>query len=195
MLELNQSKFRSFNQLEEILGEVFAMANITARNDVDERRKFIESNLPVSNLMMSGTSFMDRFGKGRSGVGSFSATSVSISDVSLSDCTLMFSLTTRTSAGVDASDVVTEKYSLSMSDIGLPVTVVLTSSEGHDHFHLSATLTNPTTVQRSSKNPFSGEPTEDTSLKSELSIAVKDQNVGEQLAEALGMVVTACKAT
>jgi len=166
------------------------MADTTVRNDVEERRKFIESNLPVSSLLVSGLSFMESFGKGTSGVGP--AISVNISDVSLIDCTLMFSKRAITSAGVDASQGLTEKYSLSMSDIRLPVAVVLTSSAGHDHFHLTAKLAKPSTVHTSSKNPFTGEPQETTDLISELSIPVKDQNIGNQLAEAFTLAATAC---
>jgi hypothetical protein len=165
------------------------MIDVTDRGDVIQQRTFIEQNLPVSSLLISGLTFLEKLSKG-----GFGSTFVTISDVSLSACTLIFSMRTTLSAGIDSSSAVTEKCSLKMGDIGLPTTVVQTSSEGHDHFHLRIRLTSPTTVQISGKHPITHEPMESTKAKSDFEIPVKGQEIGARLAEAFGIVVTACKA-
>jgi hypothetical protein len=165
--------------------------HMEAENDATEQvnrsRDFLTSNLPV-DLLVAGVPFVENI----SGVRG----SVKISNVSINNCRLSLSREESSHAGIDSPGARSVgKYDIDMTAIELPVTVVETPPDGkHRHFHIDVKFTNPTTVVQSFTDAIIGKSVDSRQQANELSIPVKDQSTGDQIAQAFGVIVEFCKA-
>ena len=149
---------------------------------VAQSRAFLTSTLPVSHLVTAQKRFNALMG---------TSSNVTISDVSIDVCRLKLSIRTRQFSGIDASNFSESRYDVDLKDIELPIRVASKQGDAsHEHFELLVKLKNPTTVLTT--NDFFGVQ-HGSVQESEFSIVVKDQPTGDQLGEALAVVVAACK--